>query len=53
MSGGAAGSGGPAVGSPAPGPTAPGSLLAGIDPTRQDDPAYRQAYRDCLQRRGF
>lgn len=27
--------------------------LAGIAPAGKSDPAYQQAYRDCLKRRGF
>jgi hypothetical protein len=31
----------------------PDSSLTGISGAGQSDPAYQQAYRDCLKRRGF
>jgi hypothetical protein len=34
-------------------PALPGSGLTGISAAGQSDPAYQQAYRDCLKRRGF
>ena len=43
---------------PSPGPSPsggadPDSQLGGIAAAGQSDPAYQQAYRECLKRRGF
>jgi hypothetical protein len=48
------GSTSPSSSSPSTGsPASEGSGLTGISPAGQSDPAYQQAYRDCLKRRGF
>jgi hypothetical protein len=34
-------------------PSSTSGSLQGIAAAGQNDPAYQQAYRECLQRRGF
>jgi hypothetical protein len=45
---------GPSTGGSSAGrPASPDSSLTDISGAGQSDPAYQQAYRDCLKRRGF
>jgi hypothetical protein len=46
-------SGSMGAGSSATAPTGSDSSLRGIAAAGMNDPAYQQAYRDCLTRRGF